>query len=112
MFEHIPRITNESLQVMLDTELAHFRSILERCQQGEYSLDDVVNMGCEEFASHNPNLSKAVGACAFGVFGGLEDEYGPDLAWKAGVLTIPVVLTVLRLIDRQLEAQEMERKMK
>ncbi|MFO8101205.1 MAG: hypothetical protein R6U37_03415 [Dehalococcoidia bacterium] len=111
MFKHISIISDENLNVMLDKELAYFRSIIERCQQSEYTIDEVVNMACEEFAETNPNLMKAVRACAYGVFGGLEDEYGPGIAFKAGVLTVPGVLTVLRLIDRQLEAEEMEKRM-
>ncbi len=111
MFENIPRITDENLNVMLERELARFKSIITRCQQDEYTLDQVVDTGCEEFGTSNPNLLKAVRACAFGVFGGLEDDYGPEVAWKAGVLTIPGLLVALRLIDRELEAQEIERRL-
>jgi len=111
MFEHIPKITDESVNVVLEKELVRFRSIITRCQQAEHTLDEVIDMGCEEFAPHNPNLLRAVRGCAFGVFGGLEDDYGPEVAWRAGVLTIPGILAVLRLIDREVEAQEMERRM-
>ena len=111
MFENIPMITDESVNVMLDKELDCFASILERCSQDDYTLDDVVNMGCEEFATTNPNLLKAVRACAYGVAGELEDECGPAIAWQAGVLTVPGVLALIRLIDRHFEAVEMEKKM-
>jgi len=111
MFDNIPMITDESLNVMLKTELAQFRSILERCQEDSLTLDEVVEMACEQFADSNPNLRKAVNGCAAGVLGGLEDEYGIEVGWQAAVLTIPGVLTVLRLIDRQLEANELEKKL-
>ena len=111
MFDSIPLITDESLHVMLRTELSHFRGILEECQQDNHTLDEVIDMACEQFAESNPNLRKAVVGCALGVFGGLEEEHGIDIAWKAAVLTVPGVLTVLRLIDRQIEATEMEKKL-
>lgn len=109
MFEHLPIVTNESLDVMIDQELSYFREMLRQSTEGVPELDTVVSLTCSEFKDTNPNLLKAVKACAFGISETLkEGGVSPDTAWQAGVLSAPGVLSILRLIDRAIESQNME----
>ena len=111
MFKHLPVITNESLDVMISQELGYFKELLRQCTEGAPELDTVINLSCAEFKDTNPNLVKAVKACAFGISATLEEDgVPPETAWQAGVLAAPGVLSVLRLIDRALESESMEKK--
>lgn len=109
MFEHLPVITQDSLDVMVDKELLYFTGLLRRCTEGAETPDEAIDCACEEFSS-NPNLVKAVRACAYGVPDTLRDD-GVDgaVAWDAGILAVPGLLAALRLIDRALEAKELEK---
>ena len=112
MFEHLPTITDESLNVMIDHELDHFKELLRGSTEGTPALDKAVDIACSDFKQSNPNLAKAVLACSFGISETLaESAVSPATAWQAGVLAIPGVLSVLRLIDRALESEELEGKL-
>lgn len=112
MFEHLPAITKESLNVMIEKELSYFKEILRLCTEETPELDKVVDCACQEFKDSNPNLAKAVFACAYGVSETLKDEgVNQGITWQAGTLTVPGVLALLRLIDRALESSEMEGKL-
>jgi len=111
MFEHLPTVTDESLSVMIDHEIDHFKELLSGCTVGTPALDKAVDIACSEFRDSNPNLVKAVLACAFGVSETLvEDGVSPETAWQAGILTVPGVLSVLRLIDREIESENLEKR--
>lgn len=109
MFEHLPVITQDSLEVMIETELPHFTEMLRQCTEGTETPDEAIDCLCEEFR-RNPNLLKAVRACAYGVADTLRDD-GVDgaVAWQAGILAVPGLLAALRLIDRALEAKKLEK---
>ena len=47
-------------------------------------------------------------ATAYAVAGQLEGHIEAGLEWEAGIAAVPGVLATLRLIDRALEAQQME----
>jgi len=68
-------------------------------------------MPVRSLASNNPLLVKAVRACAYGVAGELEGKVEPGLEWLAGIVAVPGVLAALRLIDRALEAEELEKRL-
>ena len=109
MFEHLPIVTKESLEVMIDQELSYFKELLRQSTEGVPELDTAISLACSEFKDTNPNLMKAVKACAFGISETLkEDGVSPETAWQAGVLAAPGVLSVLRLIDRAIESQSLE----
>jgi len=112
MFENLPVITEDSVNVMLDKELAYFRDLLKRCTVETKGPDQAIDCACKEFSERNPYLVKAVRACAYGVAKTLEDD-GIDgaVAWEAGVLAVPGLLAALRLIDRALEAKELEKRL-
>ena len=79
--------------------------------QGVTDLWEVTEFGCREFKGTNPNMVKAVYSCAMTVSGSLEAiGMNPKNANLCGILCLTNVLTLLRLIDRSLEAQELERK--
>jgi len=109
MFEHLPIVTDESLNVMIDHELIHFEELLRGCTEGALDLDQAVDFACSDLKESNPNLVKAVRACAFGISETLrEDGASPDTGRQAGVLAVPGVLSVLRLIDRAIESEKLE----
>lgn len=111
MFEHLPLITKESLDVMIEKELGYFKELLRHSTDDTPGLDTAVSLACSEFKDANPNLLKAVRACAYGIAETLEEDgVAPQITWKASVLAVPGVLAVLRLIDRAIESQELERR--
>lgn len=112
MFEHLPVVTKESLVVMIEKELGYFKELLGQCTSETPELDKAVDRACLEFKDTNPNMVKAVRACAYGVSETLKDDgVAPEIAWQAGVLTVPGVLSVLRLVDRAIESKDLERKL-
>jgi len=111
MFEHLPTVTDESLRVMIEHELDHFQELLREFTEGALNLDQAVDLACSEFKESNPNLARAVRACAYGISETLvEDGISPETAWQAGVLAIPGALSILRLIDRQIESENLEQR--
>ena len=68
---------------------------------------EAIDYACEELAQVNP-LLVAVRAAAYGVAGVLAGDVEPGVEWQAGIVAVPGILAVLRLIDRALEAKELE----
>ena len=109
MFEHLPLITNDSLEVVLEHELGYFGDMLRHCEDDTPELDTTTILACTEFESTNPNLAKAIQACSFVISSTLlENGVSRYTAWQAGVLSIPMVLYVLRLVDRGIESEKMQ----
>ena len=114
MFEHLPRVTEESVTVMMDKELPYFSGLLKRCSEGTENPHDALDRMCAELAlaQDNPWLEKAVRSCAWGVGKSLEGEVEPaGIEWAAAMYAVAGLLATLRLIDRALEAQELEKKL-
>lgn len=111
MFEHLPVISEGNLSVMVDKEIGYFQDLLKRCTRETKTPDEAIDCMCEELNQLNPYLVKAVRATAYAVAGELEDDVETELAWGAGIATVPGVLAVLRLIDRALEAQQLQVKL-
>jgi hypothetical protein len=108
MFEHLPKITEDNLRVVSEKEIDHFKNLLRRCTEVARTSDEAMNCLCESLSLINPYLAKAVKATAYAVAKDLEDHVEPEIAWEAGIITIPGVLAVLRLMDRALEARDIE----
>jgi len=108
MFEHLPRITEENLDVVTDKEIDYFAELLRHCSKQSETPDEAIDCMCNELNRLNPHLVKAVRGAAYSVAAQLEGEIDTGLEWKAGVATVPGVLATLRLIDRALEAKQLE----
>ncbi len=110
MFEHLPIITEASVKVLVDKELPFFIELLKGCVRQSESPDEVIERiaSLYEVKDTNPFLVKVVKAAAYGVAGELEGEVEPGLEWWAGLAAVPGVMAALRLIDRALEAKELE----
>jgi hypothetical protein len=52
---------------------------------------------------------KAVGAVAAQVAEELKGKVEPGTEWRVGLTAVPRVLAILRLIDRALEAKELDK---
>ena len=114
MFEHLPRVTEESVIAMIEKELPYFKDLLKRCSEGTENPDDALDRMCAELglAQDNPWLEKTVRACAWSVGKSLEGEVEPaGVEWTAAMYAVASLLATLRLIDRALEAQELEKKL-
>ncbi len=110
MFEHLPIITEDSVKVMVENELPFFLELLKGSMKGTDSPDEAMERIASLYGvkDSNPFLVKAVKATAYGVAGELEGEVEPGLEWRAGMAAVPGVMAALRLIDRALEARELE----
>ena len=111
MFEHLPLITDDSFQVMIDGELPYFAELVEGCAREAETADEVIDCACAEFKESNPNLAAAVRGAAYAVAGELEGKVESGVEWQAGLAAVPGLLATLRLIDRELEARELEKKL-
>ena len=90
MFENLPIITEESYRVFVDRELLEVLNSLNGC------------MG--QLRDRNKYLAQAIGAGAVTVAEGFEGETKEIVKADA----VAAQLAVLRLIDRALEAKELE----
>ena len=112
MFEHLPVITEGSVLVMLEKELPYFTERLKTCTAKTETPDQAIDCMCQEFIESNPFLVKATRSCAYGVAGELEGEVEPEGAeWRAAMCAVAGLLAALRLVDRALEAKELETRM-
>lgn len=107
MFENLPRVTEENLKVVLEKEMDYFMDLLKRSTEKTETPDETINLMCSELSQVNPYLARAVSATAYCVAGEL-DDVEDSIASRAAITTIPGVLATLRLIDRAIEAQQLE----
>ncbi len=112
MFEHLPVITQGSLDVMVDRELPYFVELLKECYEAE-TPDDAIKRVLSPYQVNvdNPLLVKVVMAAAYGVAGELQGKVEPGLEWAGSMVAVAGLLAALRLIERELEAKELEKKM-
>jgi len=109
MFEHLPIITEDNLKVVLQKEMNYFTELLGRSTSETGTPDEAIQIMVSELSLINPCLAKAVTATAYAVAGEL-DDVEDSIVSRAAITTIPGVLATLRLIDRALQAKEMEAK--
>ena len=105
MFEHLPEVTRDNLNVLTDKEISCFASLLKRCIEETDTPDGAIDCMCQELNNSNPHLVNAVRASAYSVASELEGDVPRGYEWRAGLATVPGVLAILRLIDRALEAR-------
>jgi hypothetical protein len=111
MFEHLPRITDDNYGVLVEKEAHAVFDKFDCVGDGIDDLREVAEYACREFAETNPNMMEAVYACAFVLSGELAGLGMPEkTANLCGILDMISMLTLLRLIDRHLEARALERK--
>lgn len=111
MFEHLPIISDGDYGVLVEKELNVVFDKFQCVGQGVTDLREVTEFACREFKEHNPNLVEVVYSCALTVAGSLEALGATPMAANlAGILCLTNILPLLRVIDRSLEAQELERK--
>ena len=111
MFEHLPKITEGNLGVVAEKEIDYFKGLLTRCSEVTNTPDHVIDCMCRQLNRCNPYLVKAVKASAYSVAGQSEGDVEAGFEWKAGLACTASLLATLRLIDRALEAQEIEAKL-
>ena len=112
MFEHLPIITDDNYGVLVEKEINVVFDRFQCVGQGVTDLREVTEFGCREFKERNPNLVEVIYSCAYTVAGSLEAMGAtPRAANLAGILCLTNILPLLRIIDRSLEAEELERKL-
>jgi hypothetical protein len=113
MFKHLPVITDDNYDVLLEKEISAISERINCTQQGVIDLREVTDYACREFEDSNPKLVDVIYDCVWAVTQCLEHEGAtPEAANFAGVICLMNILPLLRVIDRSLEAQELERKFK
>ena len=113
MFEHLPIISDGDYDVFVEKEFNDVGDRFKCLQQGVTDLREVTEYACQEFEDSNPNLVEVVYSCALAVAKSLEKLGAtPESANFAGVSCLTNILPLLRVIDRSLEAQELEQKFK
>lgn len=111
MFEHLPIITEGNYDVLVEKEITTIFDKFECVGQGVTDLREVTDFACREFKDSNPNLVQVVYSCAYTVAGSLEAlGAAPRAANLAAILCLTNILPLLRVVDRDLEAAELERK--
>jgi len=111
MFEYLPYITEENYDVFLEKEVGDVSDRMECLKQGITDLREVTDYACREFEDSNPKLVDVIYDCVWVVTQFLEHEGAkPESANFAGVICLMNILPLLQVIDRALEAQELERK--
>ena len=111
MFEHLPIITDSNYDVLVEKEITTIFDKFECVGQGVTDLQEVTDFACREFKGKNPNLVQVIHSCAFTVAGSLESLGAtPRAANLAAILCLTNILPLLRVVDRALEAEELERK--
>ena len=111
MFEHLPIITDDNYGVLVEKEINVIFDKFKCVGEGVTDLREVTEFGCRELKERNPNLVQVVYSCAYTVAGSLEALGAtPRAANLAGILCLTKILPLLRVIDRSLEAQELEQK--
>ena len=111
MFEHLPEVTEESAQVVVEKEIPYFCELVQGCMEKTTNMNEVLDCACKELDERNLWLGKAVRATALGIVMGIKDS-APEaegIEAIATALTIPGMLGLLRLIDRALEAEKLEK---
>ena len=109
MFEHLPIISDDDYGVLVEKEMNTVFDKFSCVAEGITDLREVAEFGCREFKETNLNMVEAVYSCAYTVSGSLEAlGMNPKNANLCGILCLTNVLTLLRLIDRSIEAEELE----
>ena len=108
MFEYLPTITDDNLNTVVEKEIDYFQDLLGRCVKETETPNEAIDCICSELSQSNPNLVRAIRGAAYSVFGELEDDCSLDVAWTGALATVAGVLVALRLVDRALQAKQME----
>ena len=110
MFTHLPIITDDSYEVLAEKEVSAVFDKFICVKDGVTDLHEITENACREFKEHNPNLVKAIYSSASSIADTLESMGATHGAANlCGIMCLTNVLTLLRLIDRTLEAEELER---
>lgn len=112
MFQHLPVITIDSIEAFMAKELPYFADWIKQRWDEVETVDQAVDLACWEFREGNPRLVRGVRACVFAVTNTLVDEgVSDEVASTVGALALADFLALLRLIDRTLEAADLERRL-
>jgi len=112
MFDYLcrrVRPSTDSIQVMLDRELSELVSRI----QGDSPDDDMARL-CQEIDRGSVWLGKAVRAGGMAFVDSYRDSYPdvPEELWSIfRVWSVAGVLVVLRLVERELEADDLARRL-
>lgn len=107
MFEHLPVITKENFDVMKDKDLPEFMKVLKDSTDKVDTLGEMADIMCQPFIESNPLLYKTVHAAAFSGFTMLKGDAADTQLACMHILCM--LLLVLRLVDRELEAKELDK---
>jgi len=105
LFEHLPVITEADAKVNMEKDFPYFTKLVRQCMKRTDIGSEVVEYACDELTEHSPGLGIAVEGYAEAMARALEHYVGSRVAWAHALGGAARVLTVLRLIDRALEAK-------
>jgi hypothetical protein len=105
MFEYLPVVSEADAKVNAEKDLPYFRALMRQCMKRTDIGSEVVEYACDELTEHSPGLGVAVEGYAEAMARGLEGDVGSRVAWADALGAAAGVLTILRLIDRALEAK-------
>ncbi len=111
MFQHLPVVTEESVRAFGVAELA---GLLEKMRS--HNLAAGLDALCAELQRNNPWLGKAVRVGCSQAMDGAKEAIGADRLkapqWDTIAANCAVaVVATLRLVDRALEARDLERRL-
>ena len=110
MFEYLPVISEAEFKVNVKKDAPYFRTLMQQCMEQTDIGSEVLECACDELTKHSPGLGVAVEGHAYAMTTALEGDVGSRVAWADALGVALGVLTILRLIDRALEAKEPGRK--
>jgi len=110
MFEHLPKVKKDDVKVVRKFYMTMLLASADDCtvrmfaekKRQEWVMDCV----CDELKQANPVLVPAVKAVADAMAIQLRGTVDSEALWRAQLMAIVHVLTVLCLIDRALQAKE------
>lgn len=118
MFEHLPMLTPESLGAIGDKEMPQFQELYKRSGKGFYegteTLRDFAVRLCSECFKDNPHWGEVVLMIERGLLDDIDKlqlprEVGRTVKTKVALSVIEWLWLTLRLIDRELEAKELDK---
>jgi len=107
MFEHLPAVTDADVEKMME-DWQNYLDLMTLSIKRTKTLNEAMDSTCAELSLRNPKLVGAVRNPVFSILGLFKDKGEPERS-GAAMTAVPTVLAVLCLIDRALEAKELDK---
>ncbi len=105
MFENLPQISKDSVEVLLGREIKEF---VEQIRENPIAAREQLEQDLSEVAESNPFLAKAIRAPGWAALETYEDILEPEVREGLELLTLRGVMLLCQLLDRAIWAQKME----